>query len=213
MYNISYFKENDPAVVIGFMKENPFVTLCGCDVDSKPVATHVPVLFSERDGKLFLQAHIMRKQDHTVAFEQNQNVLAIFHGPHTYVSASWYEDKHSGSTWNYMVAHARGTMRFMDEKALYDLLTRLTDKFENNPHSPSLVKHLSDEYVTGMMKAIVAFEIEVTSIENVFKLSQNRNEKSYQNIINELEKRDGDNKVIADIMKKRESGLFDNDRD
>lgn len=90
MYNIPYFKANDDAEVLAFMKAHPFIILCGVDESGSPVATHIPVLFAEKEGKLWLRAHIMRKQDHTVAFEKNNQVLAIFHGPHTYISAKNY---------------------------------------------------------------------------------------------------------------------------
>jgi transcriptional regulator len=91
MYDIPYFKADNYKEVREFMQTHPFITLCGCDTDNNPVATHIPVFIEQRDERIFLQAHVMRKQKHTVAFEQNPNVLAIFSGAHTYVSASWYE--------------------------------------------------------------------------------------------------------------------------
>ncbi|HEY1869740.1 MAG TPA: FMN-binding negative transcriptional regulator, partial [Chitinophagaceae bacterium] len=154
MYDIPYFKSADYKEVFEFMQIHPFITLCGCDSDNKPVATHIPVLIEERDEKIFLRAHIMRKQKHTVAFEQNPNVLAIFSGAHTYVSASWYEQEATASTWNYQAVHAKGILYWKDESFLHALLTKLTEKFENNPHSPSLVPKLDKDYVKNMMKAI-----------------------------------------------------------
>ena len=93
MYNIPYFKADNYEQVLAFMYAHPFIILCGCDIDNSPVATHIPVLIEERDEKIYLKAHVMRKQKHAVAFEHNQNVLAIFSGAHTYVSASWYNKK------------------------------------------------------------------------------------------------------------------------
>src|SRR5205823_2102421 len=171
-------------------------------------ATHVPALIEERDDKIFLLAHVMRKQQHTKAFAENPNVLAIFHGAHTYVSASWYENKQVASTWNYQAVHVKGILKFSDEEALRNLLTKLTETFENNPHSPSLVERMDENYITDMIKAIIAFEIEVTGIEHIFKLSQNRDEKSYENIIAELSKQDGDAQMIAAIMKQRQDKIF-----
>ena len=210
MYNIPYFKASNEKEVIGFMHDHPFIILCGANKDGKPAATHIPVLFEERDDKLFLIAHVMRKQSHTKAFEENANVLAIFYGPHTYVSASWYQDKPTASTWNYQAVHAHGILRFLDGERLHDLLTKLTEKFENDPHSPSLVQKMDKEYVERSMQAIIAFEIEITSIENVFKLSQNRDEKSYENIIEHLSTQDEDAKAIAETMKENASAVFKN---
>ncbi len=211
MYNINYFKASDEKEVMDFMHAHPFIILCGIDKNNKPVASHIPVLFEQRDDKLFLLAHVMRKQDHTNAFSHNQNVLAIFHGPHTYVSASWYENKQSASTWNYQAVHASGVLKFLGEEKLLEVLTKLTETFENNPHSPSLVEKMDKSYVEKMMQAIIAFEIEVVSVQHVFKLSQNRDEKSYENIVHHLSEQDADAKAVAEQMKARTSTVFKND--
>ena len=208
MYNLPHFKANDNKEVIEFMHAHPFITLCGCDVNNQPVATHVPVLFEERDDRIYLQAHVMRNQKHTRAFEQNKNVLAIFSGAHTYVSASWYSTKNIGSTWNYQAVHAKGILNYKDGDFLHSLLTKLTSTFENNPHSPALVSKMDEAYVSNMMKAIVAFEIELTSIEHVFKLSQNRDAESYENIIDKLNQGDGDAKHISETMQQNKQHVF-----
>jgi len=190
------------------MKGHPFAMLIGC-ADDRPAATQIPMLFDEREGKMILLGHMMRKQDHQLAFEKNSQVLVIFTGPHVYVSASLYTDPHQGSTWNYMSVHARGTLRFLDQQGLENALRKLTLHYEkNNPHSPTVFDNLSEDYRSKMMKSIVAFEIEVDSIEPVFKLSQNRDKESYGHIIGHLEKQDGDAQRIADEMKKRSSQLF-----
>ena len=209
MYNLPYFKEEDKEVVLQFAKDYPFVFLSGCNADNKPVATQVPVFIDERDGKIFLSGHIMKNTDHHKAFLQNESVLAVFTGPHVYVSGSWYDDPHQASTWNYMSVHAKGKIKFGGGDELIAILKRLTLHYENgNGKSPTIFDNLSTAYLEPLLKAIVAFEIEVQSIENVFKLSQNRNEKSYDNIITELKKQEGDGKKIAEIMEQRKSKLF-----
>ncbi len=199
MYNLPYFKANNDQQVIDFMKAHPFVMLIAKG-EAYPVATQVPVLFAERDGKLVLRAHIMRKTDHHLALEKDANVLVVFSGAHAYVSASWYTNKQQGSTWNYRSVHAQGKLRFTGPDELLQLLTDLTDTFENNPESPSLVKHLPDDYMQSLMKAIVGIEIEIMDIQHVFKLSQNRDKQSFENIVTELEKGDADAKAMAEIM-------------
>ncbi len=206
MYSLPYFKANDQKKVLDFMHQHPFITLTGVDANNYPVATHVPVLIEEREDKLFLLAHIMKQTDHHKAFLQNENVLAIFTGPHTYVSASWYKDQKQGGTWNYQTVHAKGRLQFLNDDGLINILQRLTAHFENNPSSPSLFEHLSPEYVSRLMKAIVGFEIEVTHIDNVFKLSQNRDKESYQNILHQLKKGDEAARQVAQIMMD-ESGI------
>ncbi|MBY0480907.1 MAG: FMN-binding negative transcriptional regulator [Chitinophagaceae bacterium] len=208
MYHLKHFKASEQHDVLEFMKAHPFITLCGVDSNAQPVATHVPVLFEERAGKLYLMAHIMRKQDHTNAFEVQPNVLAIFHGAHAYVSASWYETKNVASTWNYQAVHAKGILKFLDDEALYALLVKLTAHFENDPHSPAQVKKMDETYIKNNMKAIIAFEIELTDIQHVFKLSQNRDQKSFDQITDKLKENGADSKKIAEEMLKLRDQIF-----
>jgi transcriptional regulator len=208
MYSLPYFKEPDQRVVLDFIKEHPFATLIGAG-DRGPVATQVPILTDEHRGeRLILRGHIMRNTDHHKAFQQNDEALCLFTGAHTYVSASWYSDPLTASTWNYMSVHVRGTLRFLAEPELRRLLSDLTSHFENDDDSPSLYRHLPDAYVGSLVKAIIAFEIEVREIDNVFKLSQNRDRSSYDTIIQKLDAKGGDARIIADEMRKRRPQLF-----
>lgn len=205
MYNLKHFKANNPEEVIAFMHQNPFVVLCGVDENNRPIATHIPVLIEENDGKIFLIAHVMRKQLHTIAFENNANVLAIFSAAHSYVSATNYHQQNTASTWNYQAVHASGTINFLGEEALLNLLVKLTEKFENNSNSAALVQKMDKQYVLDNMQAIVAFKIEVTNIEHVFKLSQNKDAATREKIIESLEQKDNDAKTVAKIMRQNEA--------
>ena len=210
MYNLPYYKENDKEVVLQFIHQHPFAFLTGCSEKGEPVVTQVPVFIDEREGKLFLTGHIMRQTDHHKAFEKNPKVLAVFSSPHTYVSATWYSNPHQASTWNYMSVHVKGLLKFLDEEGLINVLKKTTLHFENgNSQSTTIFDNLSKDYVSKLIKAIIAFEIEVTGIDNVFKLSQDRDEESYKNIIKKLEKQGSDANYIAEEMRKRIS-RFDN---
>ncbi len=208
MYQPSYFVEKDRDSVLAFMQEHPFVILSGIDSSNKPVATHIPLLVEEKEGKLYLYGHVQRKTDHQLAFAANPQVLAIFTGPHTYISASWYANPQNASTWNYMAVHAAGTLRFLEDAALLDILAKTTTRFEQDAASPALVEKMPEEYVSRMMKAIVAFEIEVTSLNSTFKLSQNRNKADYRHIIARLAAQGGEAALVAAEMEKRGSQLF-----
>ncbi|RPI74141.1 MAG: FMN-binding negative transcriptional regulator [Ignavibacteriales bacterium] len=209
MYNLPYYKEKDKEVVIQFVHKHPFAFLTGCKENGEPAATQIPVFIEFRNGKYYLSGHMMRQTDHHKAFEKNPNVLAVFTGPHTYVSASWYDNPHQASTWNFMSVYVKGLLKFLDEDGLVSVLQKTTLHFENNnTKSPTVYDNLSKEYTGNLIKAIVAFEIEVTSIDHVFKLSQDRDEQSYKNIIEKLEQQGSDGKFIADEMKKRLSELF-----
>lgn len=209
MYKLPYYNEEDEEIVKQFVRDNPFAFLSGVDENNKPVATQIPMFIDEKDGKFFLSGHIMRNTDHHKAFEHNSNVLTVFTGPHTYVSATWYDNPYQASTWNFMSVHAKGTIRFGNDEELIAILKRLTLHYENgNTSSTTVFDNLPAEYTARIMKAIVAFEIEVTSLEHVFKLSQDRDEKSYDNIVGKLKEQDGDAKEIATTMENRKSKVF-----
>jgi transcriptional regulator len=209
MYNLPYFKEEDQAVVLEFIHQHPFAFIAGCNAGNKPVATQIPVFIESREDKLFLTGHMMKQTDHHRAFEQNPHVLCVFSGNHTYVSATWYENPHQASTWNYMSVHVKGQLRFLDEAGLIEVLRKTSLHFEKQDTGSSTVfDNLPEDYRNRLMKAIVAFEVEVEEIDNVFKLSQNRDKESYQHIIEQLSSRDADAQVIAEEMSRRKNDLF-----
>jgi transcriptional regulator len=203
MYLTNHFSDAEQADILAFMQSNSFATICGIGEDGSPVATHVPVMISLRENKLFLQAHIMRKQAHAVAFEHNDKVMAIFNGPHAYISAKHYEPQNTASTWNYSAVHAKGIIRFLGDTELYTMLKNLTAQFEQDPASPSQMQHMSEDYIQSNMKAIIAFEIEVTQLQHVFKWSQNKPSHIQDNIIQTLAKGTLEEQLAAKEMKKR----------
>ncbi len=213
MYNLPYHKEQNEQVIKEFIDQHPFAFLAGCDSENKPVATQVPVFIEEKDGRKILRGHIMKNTDHHKAFLHNENVLVVFTGHHTYVSGTWYSNPHQASTWNYMSVHAKGIIRFLDDIALEDVLRKTTLHFENhNQQSTTIFDNLPLEFKQKVMKAIVAFEIEVKEMDNVFKLSQDRDAKSYDNIIERLKEQGEDGQVIAAEMEKRTRQVFPDDK-
>ena len=209
MYHFSYYKEHDKKVLWQFMEDHPFAFVTGSDADGNQVATQVPILIEENGGEWYLRGHIMRNTDHYKAFKKNSKVLAVFTGPHSYVSASWYTNPHMGSTWNYMSVHIKGNMKFLTKEELITFMKKLTLKYEDyNTNSPTFYDNLPNDFINKMLPAIDAFEIKVEELENVFKLSQNRDEESYTNIIKQLNKRGGKSKELAKEMQKRISQLF-----
>ncbi len=202
MYKFPYYTEEDPAKVITFMKENAFAAIIGFG-GQYPVATHIPLEVELKEGKLLLSGHMMKKTDHHIAFEKNEHVLVIFNGPHAHISASWYSNPVSGSTWNYMVVHAKGKIKFKDEAGTYNAVKDITNKYEG-PESAAAFDKLPKDYIDKMVKAIAGFSIEVEDLDNVFKLSQDRDTASRQSIIEHLNKRDDSNaRAIAREIEKR----------
>ena len=201
MYKLPYFQEENPDKVIAFMKENAFAIVTGFG-EGYPVASHLPLNFETRNEKIFLTGHLMRNTDHHKAFEKNENVLTIFNGPHCFVSAEWYEKPAVGSTWNYITVHAKGKIKFLDESATRKAVNDITNKYVGTGNAASFDK-LSDDYISKMVKAIVGFEIEVISFDNVFKLSQNHDEAGRKKIIAQLKERgDGQSLAVATEMEK-----------
>lgn len=209
MYNLSYFKEKDKQTILDFIEENPFAFMTGSFLSGEQVATQIPILLVERNGELFLQGHIMRNTDHHKAFVENPKALIVFTGPSCYVSASWYSNPQIGSTWNYMSVHIGGQVNFMSNDELIAFMRRLTLKFEKgNTQSSTFYDNLPDQFLSKMMPAIVGFEIKADKIEHVFKLSQNRDEESYLNIISKLQAIGGSSALIAAELIKRKAALF-----
>ena len=210
MYKMHYFTEPDLNIAIEFMRAHPFVTLIGSHHNT-PVATQVPVLVEKQNNTVVVRGHIMRKTDHHLALQDNPQTLMLFQGPHCYVSASWYSERGHGSTWNYMTVHARGTVQFMDEAGTLQLIKDLTHKYEDHQKQPQQVAQMDmDGYVRPMLSAIAGFEIEITEMHPIFKLSQNRDDESFKNIVAELEETEEYNsRAIAHEMRIRRPKLFE----
>jgi len=187
MYKASYFTTDNKEEVLEFMHQNTFITLVGFDGEF-PVATQVPVKTVIDGSVIKLIGHIITKTDHCKAFEQNPNVLAIFTGAHAYISASVYENPQSASTWNYKTVQAKGTIRLLNSEETYQVIKDLTDKYEDPNSSPAAFNKMDDSYIQKHLKAITGFEILVSNIEHVFKLSQNHSAVNKENIIKNLEK-------------------------
>jgi transcriptional regulator len=184
MYDLPHHKEKNEQLVREFI-DTASVCFPGRKRPGKQTCSHTGAGFiGRKDGRKILRGHIMKNTDHHEAFLQNNNALVVFTGHHVYVSGSWYDNPHQPSTWNYMSVHAKGIIRFLDEAALVEVLRMTTLHFEDyNPQSETIFDNLPPAYTQKLMKAIVAFEIEVKEIDTVFKLSQDRDAVSYKNII------------------------------
>jgi transcriptional regulator len=202
MYKLPHFTEKDTGKVIAFMKENSFAIITGMG-KQYPVATHIPLeIVVKEDGQLLLSGHLMKNSDHHKAFVQKDDVLVIFNGPHCYVSASWYSNPQTASTWNYMTVHAKGKITFTPEEGTYAAIKAITNKYEGVATAAAF-NPMPKEYVDQMLKAIIGFTIKVETFDNVFKLSQNKSYTEQKNIIAQLKKTEDDNSVkIAFEMQK-----------
>ena len=201
MYTPTIYKNENQDEIKQFLQENSFGILVN-QTEGKLCATHIPLeLAIDKNRKEVLQGHIAKENPQWKGFEENDTVLAIFSGPHSYISSSWY-DHENVPTWNYLAVHVYGKIKIIEGEAAINSLKKLVDKYEKNSENPIRVADLSSKTMR-QVRGIVAFEIEITSMEATKKLSQNRDEKNYKNIICELEKtQDQGSIAIANEMKK-----------
>ncbi len=174
LYVPTAFRVEDRRALVDFVERNAFGTLVSSGPSGLDVS-HVPFVVEEADdGRLALLTHFARANPQSQNLERAASLLAIFHGPHAYVSPTWYENHPAVPTWNYAVVHAHGRARRLDEAELRALLARLSAKYESGRERPWRMELLADDYVGKMVNAIVGFAIEVEKLEGKFKLSQNR---------------------------------------
>jgi transcriptional regulator len=200
MYIPEYFKYKNLSDVRDFITAYGFAILIS-QVDGKPWATHIPLMLDKNDnGKDILTGHISKANKQWKEFD-NKEVMAIFTGPHTYISSSWY-DHENVPTWNYIAVHVYGKILTIEGDLLKKQLIKLVDKYESGSDNPVSVNKMSEGFVEKMMSGIVGFEIEITEIQAAIKLSQNRDVKNYESIINKLEQKEDMNSLeIARLMK------------
>ena len=201
MYIPELYKNENREEIENFVHQNGFAILVN-QTQGKLWATHTPLLLETReDGKLILTGHISKANPQALSFNDNDEVLAIFSGAHTYISSSWY-DHENVPTWNYLAVHVYGKVRVYNHEEALDFLKKLVDKYESKSKNPIRVENLSEKTMREA-RGIVAFEIEITNLEAQKKLSQNRDDKNYRNIITELKKtKENQALAVAEAMKK-----------
>lgn len=179
MYQPSHFVESRPEVLAELIQLHPLGTLVTLGPEGVR-ADHVPFLFEPSEGPHgMLRAHVARANPLWRDTIPDADVLAIFQGPNRYVTPSWYASKREHGkvvpTWNYMVVHARGRLRAIDDPAwVHALVTRLTDRHEAARRAPWKVADAPDEFVAQQLRAIVGIEIPIARIDGKWKVSQNR---------------------------------------
>lgn len=194
------YREEDKEKILEFIKGNGFPALVSHDGE-KLLATHLPIeVIENSDGSLTILGHMSRANPQWKTLGE-QEVLLIFQGAHTYISPRWYNHVNV-PTWNYVMVHVYGKIKILEGDEVHALLSQLVHKHESA--TGYTLEGLPEDFVKKEMKGVVGFAMTVTKIDAGYKLSQNRDDESYKNIVTELEKReDGDSVKIAEEMKKR----------
>ncbi|TDQ18375.1 PaiB family negative transcriptional regulator [Algoriphagus boseongensis] len=196
--------ENESEIV-DFIQKNAFATLIS-QVDGKPWATHLPFFLDKNsDGEAILHGHLAKANPQWKSFEDQEEVLVIFQGPHAYISSSWYNHENV-PTWNYLAVHIYGKIRIIEGEELMHHLKTLVDNYEEGRPNRVRVETMSPSYVAGQVKALVGIEIKIEEVKASAKLSQNRDEVNYKNIVSQLEKSPfALDQEVASEMKKRKN--------
>ncbi len=186
MFIPKMFKNENIEEVKAFLEANSFGILIN-QTDGKLTGTHIPLeLDVDAEGNDILLGHIAKANPQWKNFNDKAEVLAIFNGPHAYVSSSWYGHENV-PTWNYVAVHVYGKIKIIEGEELLNSLKKLVNKYEQGNSNPISVDKLSDKTMR-QVRGIVGFSIKITEIQAAYKLSQNRNDEDYNNVVDKLEK-------------------------
>lgn len=196
------FENADTKTLEQFIRSNPFGMMIS-QSNGRIEATHIPMeLVVDENNRWLVRGHISKANEQWKTFEEGNEIMIVFQGAHSYISSSWYGHLNV-PTWNYIAVHVYGAMRIQSDEELRNALTDLMNRYESPATSPVSMDKLPETYVHAQIKGIVGFEVAVNRIQGAYKLSQNRNDADYRNIIAELEKLNEHNAtLIAAEMKK-----------
>jgi transcriptional regulator len=204
MYVPPHFDLKDAETARALMRARSFATLVSTDEEGAPFVTHLPLLFEE-DGSPHgkLVGHVARANPHWRLFARSTPSLAIFHGPHAYISPNWYVSVNQVPTWNYTAVHAYGAPRILQEDtAALAVVERLAAYYEASLPQPWSTARLPPGNALAQMKGIVAFDMPISHLQAKAKLGQNRRDADRHAAADALEQQGGeDNVAVAALMR------------
>lgn len=199
MFIPKIYKSEDKELMKKIISENAFALLISDR--EKLSATHSMFMLNETHGDFYLETHISKANFQAKILKDGDEVLCDFLGAHSYISSSWYE-KTNVSTWNYEAVQIRGKVKLMTDEELYRHLEKLTFKYEKVQKCPMFVENMGEDLVRKEMKGAFGINIIPTEIFIANKLSQNRNEFDFENIILNLGESNNENSVkVAEKMR------------
>lgn len=203
MYIPRRYEEKDKEQLFAFIRENSFAILVSIK-DGIPIGSHIPLLLEKNEeGMSVLVGHISKGNEQKQTLQEGTTVLAIFSGPHSYISPTWYTQLNV-PTWNYIAVHVYGKIRIMEGQQLWQALSRLVDYFEQSRPCPLKMEEIPEKILHEDFRGIVGFEIQIETMQAAYKLSQNRDAESYDQVIRQLEQASDENaRKVAEEMKKR----------
>jgi transcriptional regulator len=184
MYIPNAFRVDDRGELLAFMRAHSFATLVSV-IDGEPFATHLPLAIEERGDAVVVTGHVAKANPQARAFVPGGDdggagsvvpTLAIFSGPHAYVSPTVYEKLESVPTWNYIAVHAAGVPRAVEAGESPAIIEAMLDSMISQYDAAyrEQWRSLPEPFRQGMMRGIIGFEMVITRLEGKYKLSQNR---------------------------------------
>lgn len=202
MYIPKAFAVSETDILHELIEAHPFGILVAVH-ENAPYASHIPFMLERgSSAKGTLVAHVARGNPQGEHLDGAQEILAVFQGPHAYVSPNWYQPGNAVPTWNYAAVHAYGTPRVVE------------DPERVRRHQDALVAHFEgpdgwtmdsqhETYLEGMMRGIVAFEMPITRLEGKFKLSQNRKVEDRESVAAALSQSERAwDRALAELMRR-----------
>lgn len=200
MYIPAHFEQSDLAVLHRFIEQNSFALLCSID-EGCPFASHLPLLLEREPAPFGALVGHMARANPQWRHADGKSVLAVFSGPHAYISPSWYEADNVVPTWNYLAVHATGVLQAIhDRDSLYKIVSDGVAVYERSMPNPWRLPS-SGDYLERMLRGIVGFRVEIARLEGKWKLSQNQPEERRAKVVRALRHQGGlDEQAIAGLM-------------
>lgn len=199
LYQPTHFQVEERAHALALMREHPLATLISTG-NGELVVSHVPLIAREPDGAIVLLGHVAKANPHWSSWTAGARATAVFHGPDSYVSPSWYVNREAVPTWNYMVVHAAGPIATTHDSAAKERILKALIDAHDPPYREHWDVALSEDYRERMKSAIVGFEIAVDALHVKFKLSQNRPTEDKANVLAAMERGEGERGAVRLVL-------------
>jgi transcriptional regulator len=205
MYTPDNFRVDDLPQIHALMRAKPFATLISGG-SAGVQASHLPTVLKAEGPLGVIECHLARANLHWKELAEGNEALMIFQGPEGYVTPNWYPSKSEHGkvvpTWNYAIVHAHGRPEVMQDKRwLHAHVAALTAQQEATESKPWSLSDAPDSFIEMMLRGIVGFRFAITRLEGKWKMSQNRELKDREGVVEGLGKRgQGDDREVADIV-------------
>ncbi|MEZ4918477.1 MAG: FMN-binding negative transcriptional regulator [Saprospiraceae bacterium] len=205
MYVPKHFEQKDLPALKQFIFDHPFGLLIS-QHDGHPMGSHIPLdLVVDPNQNWIITGHLARANDQSSGLEEGQTALAIFQGAHHYISSQWYQHM-SVPTWNFMAVHLSGKIHLQNPEETRASIQKMMQRYEPEGKSPVSLDKVPEEMLNRLYRGVQGFELRVETIQGKWKLSQNKDEESAQQVIRELESIATDESMgVAEAMRKTRS--------